>query len=52
MEFLETRTFTAWVQKVLGEEEYRHLQTFLAERPDAGALIPHGNGMRKVRWAI
>ena len=35
----------------LSDDEYRRLQAHLIERPDAGAVIQHSGGVRKVRWA-
>jgi mRNA-degrading endonuclease RelE of RelBE toxin-antitoxin system len=32
------------------DEEYRALQLALVLRPEQGALIPGGSGLRKVRW--
>ena len=33
------------------DESYAALQTYLANRPDAGDLIRGSGGIRKVRWA-
>lgn len=30
----------------------RHFQLYLAGRPDAGDVIPHSGGCRKLRWAV
>jgi hypothetical protein len=49
---IETSVFTRRVLNLLSEEEYRSLQISLAGRPDAGALIREGGGLRKIRWAI
>ena len=35
----------------LSHDEFRELEIALSKRPDAGALIPGGNGLRKLRWA-
>ena len=51
MVFIETSVFTRQVLSLLGDEEYRELQRFLAEQPGAGALIKGSGGLRKVRWA-
>jgi mRNA-degrading endonuclease RelE of RelBE toxin-antitoxin system len=51
MVIVETSVFTRQVQKLLNEDEYRELQTALAERPDMGAILVGSGGLRKVRWA-
>jgi mRNA-degrading endonuclease RelE of RelBE toxin-antitoxin system len=48
--FVETKLFTRLVQDYLSDEEYRALQTALIESPDAGDVIPHSGGVRKLRW--
>ena len=35
----------------LAPEDYRALQLHLVGRPDAGAVIPGGGGLRKLGWA-
>jgi hypothetical protein len=49
MVIVETSIFTKQVQKLLTDEEYRQLQSDLANRPDIGAIIPKSGGLRKVR---
>lgn len=49
--FIETAVFTRRVQEHLNDDEYADLQSFLAERPDAGKIIKHSGGIRKLRWA-
>ena len=49
--FVETPVFTRRVQEHLSDDEYAALQLFLVERPDAGKIIKHSGGIRKVRWA-
>ena len=34
----------------MDDDRYAELQTYLAERPNAGNLIRGSGGMRKVRW--
>lgn len=51
MVFVETSTFSKLLPGYLSDEEYRGLQNFLMERPDAGALIQRSGGVRKVRRA-
>ncbi len=50
MQFIETPVFTADVEAFLPDDDYRLLQLALAMRPDAGAVIPGGGGLRKLRW--
>lgn len=49
--FVETPVFTRRILEYLNDEEYAGLQTFLAEHPDAGKIIKHSGGIRKLRWA-
>jgi hypothetical protein len=51
MEFVETPAFTRNVSGYLTDDEYARLQRWLAENPDAGALMPGTGGFRKLRWA-
>lgn len=51
MLFVETSAFSAVLDDWLSEEEYRQLQAYLIEHPDAGDLIRGSGGIRKVRWA-
>ncbi|OGA52754.1 MAG: transcriptional regulator [Betaproteobacteria bacterium RIFCSPLOWO2_12_FULL_62_13] len=51
MVFVETSIFSKLLPDYLSDEEYRGLQNFLIERPDAGAVIQRSGGVRKVRWA-
>lgn len=50
-EFIETPIFTEDVTELLADDEYRELQSYLMQHPTAGALIPGGGGLRKLRWA-
>ena len=50
MRFIETPIFTACVRKHLDAESYRALQLALVLRPEQGALIRGGAGLRKLRW--
>jgi hypothetical protein len=50
MRFVETPAFTTGLRRNLDDEEYRALQLSLVLRPDQGALIPGGAGLRKLRW--
>ncbi len=48
---LRGSAFTKLLPNYLADEEYRGLQTYLLEFPDAGLLIVGSGGVRKVRWA-
>lgn len=52
MIILETRAFTARLESLLSDEEYRFLQTALIQHPEAGTIIPGTGGLRKLRWSI
>jgi hypothetical protein len=48
MEFLEHPIFTRQRDGILDEVEMSSLMVLLTDRPDAGALIPSGKGLRKL----
>jgi mRNA-degrading endonuclease RelE of RelBE toxin-antitoxin system len=50
--FIELPPFDAIRDKYLDDDEFASLQLFLSEHPDAGEVIPHSGGCRKLRWAI
>ena len=50
MRIIETSVFTSSLRRHLDDEQYRALQLALALRPEQGALIPGGGGLRKLRW--
>jgi len=52
MEIIETPIFTKKINDVLSDDEYGKLQWALVINPDAGAVIPGGRGLRKLRWAV
>lgn len=52
MLFVETPVFTRELQDLMSDDDYRGLQSALLLRPEAGALIPGGGGLRKVRWGV
>lgn len=52
MIIVETSIFTRQVLELLSDEEYRKLQTVLANRPIAGVIIPGSGGLRKIRWGL
>jgi hypothetical protein len=51
IEIVETSIFTRQIQGLLSDEEYHQLQLALLARPDLGAIIPGGGGLRKARWS-
>ena len=51
MEIIETSVFTRQIQGLISDDEYAELQFALSERPELGALIRNGGGIRKVRWS-
>ena len=52
MIFIETTLFTSLLSEYLPDDEYRELQNYLAEHPEAGNLIKGSGGIRKIRWAF
>jgi len=38
------------VKTHLSDDEYRRLQLAVCLRPEQGALVPGGGGLRKLRW--
>lgn len=51
MIFIETSLFSRALAEHLSDEEFRGLQGYLMERPDAGVIIQRSGGIRKLRWA-
>lgn len=51
MLFVETSLFASQREDSLPDDEYREMQNWLIERPDAGAMIRGSGGIRKLRWA-
>jgi len=51
MIFIETSTFTKLSSNYLSDDDYRGLQSYLLQKPDAGELVRGTGGVRKVRWA-
>ena len=49
--FIETSTFTKLLPSYLNDEEYRGLQSYLMQKPDAGNIVKGSGGVRKIRWA-
>jgi hypothetical protein len=52
VEFIETPVFTREIVRLLPDDSYRRLQFALFLRPEAGAIIPGGGGLRKIRWEL
>ncbi|SEH08495.1 Toxin HigB-2 [Candidatus Venteria ishoeyi] len=51
MIFIETSIFTKLLSGYFSDEEYRCLQSYLLQKPDAGDIVRGTGGVRKVRWA-
>ena len=47
---IETPVFTRRICELLSDDDYRRLQLALVLRPEQGALVPAGQGLRKLRW--
>jgi hypothetical protein len=52
MTFIEHPVFTRRIEELVGLEQYRQFQRFLAQNPEAGDVIPGMGGLRKVRLAL
>ncbi|MDO3378379.1 type II toxin-antitoxin system RelE/ParE family toxin [Geoalkalibacter halelectricus] len=50
MLFIESSIFRRYLANYLTEDEFRGLQLFLAENPEAGAIVKGSGGLRKLRW--
>jgi mRNA-degrading endonuclease RelE of RelBE toxin-antitoxin system len=50
MKFIETAVFTKQISVLLPDDHYRELQKELIFNPDAGDIIKHSGGLRKIRW--
>ena len=50
-EFIELQPFAAVREKYLTDDDFVTLQYYLTVHPDAGKVIPHSGGCRKLRWA-
>ena len=50
MRFIETPVFTNALHRHLEDDAYRALQMALVRRPEQGAIIRGGAGVRKMRW--
>lgn len=52
MEFIEATAFTKYVYDYLSDDEYKGLQSYLLQYPEAGKVVPGSGGVRKVRWKM
>ena len=52
MVIIETSVFTKQITALMDDADYRALQEALINRPEMGALIKQGGGLRKVRWSL
>ena len=50
--FIELQPFATVRDKYLTDEEFAELQSYLAMYPEAGDVIPHSGGCRKLRWSV
>ena len=50
MVIIETSVFTRQITRLVNDDSYRALQQELARNPEAGDVIPHSSGLRKIRW--
>lgn len=48
---VKTEEFLADVKSILSEDEHEALILYVAQYPEAGALITETGGLRKLRWA-
>ena len=51
MVFIETSLFTKPLTSYLSDDDYRGLQSYLLQKPDAGDIVRGSGGVRKIRWA-
>lgn len=52
LEILELNSFIRSVKKLMKKEEITELKLFLTANPEAGAVISHTGGLRKLRWSV
>lgn len=52
MVFIETPVFERDRAEYFTDEVFAKLEQALADDPEAGNIIPHGKGLRKIRWAL
>jgi mRNA-degrading endonuclease RelE of RelBE toxin-antitoxin system len=49
---IETPIFEKYAAAVWADDEREAFKTWLAQNPEAGDVIPHSGGLRKVRWSV
>lgn len=49
MIYIESSLFTKLLPKYLSDEEYRALQWYLLQHPEAGDIVRGSGGVRKIR---
>lgn len=47
---VESDIYTKMASAILTQDEQEELATFIASQPEAGDVIPHSSGCRKLRW--
>ena len=47
---IETPEFLVWAKAVWTDEEREDFIDWITDNPQAGDVIPHTTGLRKVRW--
>ncbi|GAC40165.1 type II toxin-antitoxin system RelE/ParE family toxin [Paraglaciecola psychrophila] len=52
MIFIETSIFTKILPNYFSDDDYRGLQSYFLQKPDAGDIVGGSGGVRKVRWAV
>lgn len=50
--FIETSVFSKKLPNFMDDEVYRMFQLYLSIWPNAGSVIKHSGGLRKIRWKI
>ncbi|WP_297184811.1 hypothetical protein [uncultured Porticoccus sp.] len=50
MIFIETSAFTKLLPNYLSDEDYRALQTYLMQKPDAGDIVKGSGGVRVIYY--
>jgi len=48
----ETEIFTRQAPRYWNADEHATFVSFIASNPDAGKVVPHSGGVRKVRWSM
>ena len=48
----KTETFKKQADKIWSKSERLEFITYISGNPNAGDVIPHGEGARKIRWIV